>query len=476
MGEHAVALATLEDALATVGEGRPEAAALQIELAFNAFWAADYEGAVRRATEAVETARRGEDRMLLATALAIHAFALALGGDSAAAEESRVEAAELIDAAGDAAAARLDAFQHLGWAENFLGRFDASIAHLERGKELARATGQGQHLSVLDGGLTASLSLIGRLADARELAAGTVELARLSVNSQALVYGLAGMCWVATLGGDLAEAGECARELEGLVGEEVGAATNVYAAVSLADYHLQTGKPERGLELAEANCGGPDLPLVPRGRMPHYLETICRVQIGAGRIEAAEEAAERAERVAEDLGLAHAEALARRARAEVLLAQGKHAEAAEAALESARLAESSGSGLDVARARLVAGRALAAAGDRDRALEELTAAESALAAMEAERLRGEAARELRRLGRRIRGRAAGGAEADSGLAALTGREREIAELVTARKTNREIAEELVLSEKTIESHLRNVFAKLGVSKRAELARVVEGER
>jgi DNA-binding NarL/FixJ family response regulator len=56
------------------------------------------------------------------------------------------------------------------------------------------------------------------------------------------------------------------------------------------------------------------------------------------------------------------------------------------------------------------------------------------------------------------------------LASLSTREREVAELVTARHTNREIAEKLVLSEKTVESHLRNIFAKLGASSRVEVAR------
>ena len=62
------------------------------------------------------------------------------------------------------------------------------------------------------------------------------------------------------------------------------------------------------------------------------------------------------------------------------------------------------------------------------------------------------------------------------MEALTKREREIAELVTDRKTNKEIAAELFLSEKTIESHLRNVFVKLGVSSRVEVARAVERDR
>jgi DNA-binding NarL/FixJ family response regulator len=91
------------------------------------------------------------------------------------------------------------------------------------------------------------------------------------------------------------------------------------------------------------------------------------------------------------------------------------------------------------------------------------------------RVRDEMRRELRKLGARAekRGPAAGG---DSGVAALTKRELEIAELVTDRKTNREIAAALFLSDKTIESHLRNIFVKLGVSSRVDVARAVERDR
>jgi DNA-binding NarL/FixJ family response regulator len=60
-----------------------------------------------------------------------------------------------------------------------------------------------------------------------------------------------------------------------------------------------------------------------------------------------------------------------------------------------------------------------------------------------------------------------------GLETLTARELQVAQLVVDRKTNPEIAAELFLSNKTVESHLRNIFHKLSVSSRVELARAVE---
>jgi DNA-binding CsgD family transcriptional regulator len=101
----------------------------------------------------------------------------------------------------------------------------------------------------------------------------------------------------------------------------------------------------------------------------------------------------------------------------------------------------------------------------------LKRAEEELAGYGADRLRAEAVRDLRRLGVRVAGRQRRGA-AGEGLATLSGREREIAELVALGHTNREIAAQLFVSEKTVEGHLRNVFAKLDVSARAAVAEIV----
>jgi DNA-binding NarL/FixJ family response regulator len=120
-----------------------------------------------------------------------------------------------------------------------------------------------------------------------------------------------------------------------------------------------------------------------------------------------------------------------------------------------------------ARARLLQGQALAAAGERRSALEALIDAESTFDRYGALRRCSEAARELRRLGHRVLRPAADAADGP-----LTVREREIAELITAGRTNREVAEQLVLSTRTIEAHVRNIYGKLGVRSRVELARVI----
>jgi len=54
------------------------------------------------------------------------------------------------------------------------------------------------------------------------------------------------------------------------------------------------------------------------------------------------------------------------------------------------------------------------------------------------------------------------------LALLTAREREVAELVVSGLSNRDIASQLVLSVRTVESHVLNIMRKLGVSSRERI--------
>jgi DNA-binding CsgD family transcriptional regulator len=62
----------------------------------------------------------------------------------------------------------------------------------------------------------------------------------------------------------------------------------------------------------------------------------------------------------------------------------------------------------------------------------------------------------------------------TGTEPLTRREREVAGLAAAGASSREIAARLVLSVRTVDNHLQNVYGKLGVTSRDELARVLRG--
>ena len=63
----------------------------------------------------------------------------------------------------------------------------------------------------------------------------------------------------------------------------------------------------------------------------------------------------------------------------------------------------------------------------------------------------------------------------SGLAALTAREREILALVAAGMSNKEIAAELVISERTARTHVSNVLGKLNLTSRTQAALVAVRE-
>ncbi|MCK8438628.1 LuxR family transcriptional regulator [Streptomyces sp. D2-8] len=71
--------------------------------------------------------------------------------------------------------------------------------------------------------------------------------------------------------------------------------------------------------------------------------------------------------------------------------------------------------------------------------------------------------------------AASGKEPTAGLARLTPQQLRIARHVAEGATNREVAQRLAVSTRTVDYHLRNVFAALGVRSRIELARMVDQE-
>jgi DNA-binding CsgD family transcriptional regulator len=108
---------------------------------------------------------------------------------------------------------------------------------------------------------------------------------------------------------------------------------------------------------------------------------------------------------------------------------------------------------EAARCRVLVARACRALGDEDSAAMELDAARAVFADLGA-------APDLARLDTLAR------SAANAAFGPLTAREVEVVRLVAAGMTNRAIARELYLSEKTVAHHLSNVFGKLGLASRA----------
>lgn len=199
-------------------------------------------------------------------------------------------------------------------------------------------------------------------------------------------------------------------------------------------------------------------------------DLLTHIYLELGELDQAAQAAERAEARARRLGLTQLTATAACARAAVLYARGDPQAAGRIATEAAIVAEGAGNPLLTGRACSLAGVAAVSAGDRDTGLATLERAYALLSACGATREADRAAQQLRQLGQRVvhRPRVATGKT----LAALSHREREVANHVAEGKTNREIAAILFLSEKTIESHLVRIYDKLGLRSRTELAAVV----
>ncbi len=119
---------------------------------------------------------------------------------------------------------------------------------------------------------------------------------------------------------------------------------------------------------------------------------------------------------------------------------------------------------DAARVRRQLARALAETGDREGATRELRRAHEVFAHLGAERELDGTREQLRELGARPPTRSV-----TQGIAGLTGRELEIVRLVAARRSNKEIGSALGISARTASTHLSNIFSKLGVESRGELA-------
>jgi len=183
--------------------------------------------------------------------------------------------------------------------------------------------------------------------------------------------------------------------------------------------------------------------------LPAYIE----IMLAMGEVQEAREACRELEEVAESFDTDVLGAMAAHARGTVDLAEGD----AETALGSLRRAGQVWQRIEApylgARVRVLVGLACRALGDDDGAALEMEAARVVFEELGA-------APDLAGIDSFTQGTAA----APPG--GLTPRELQVLRLVSAGKTNKAIAAELSLSEKTVERHLSNIFAKLDVPSRA----------
>ena len=474
LGRHEQAHARLINAMGSLeDQASPAAAELMIALAMDGFSLMEYgrmrEWAERALTSAVALA----DRPLAAAATAVLAFASAADGAIATAEKRRREAAAMVaDLSDSQLAIHLDAAVHLAGAELYLDCYQDAQAHADRAISVGLSTGQSELVPLAYSILGQVKLLRGQLAEAGDLLDNAVDGARLSGNVQALAGNLINLSLTAAAAGDIEMALSTAQETVELT---VGLDQSLVCAagVALATALLEAGNPDRAVDVLLRTSGGDELLLIPGVWRARSLELLTRCWLALGRHEEAARAASLAAAVAATLTLRVARSMADRALAAVALTAGSPDTAAQHALSSAVAADGVGMPVDAALSRTLAGRALAQAGKSERAVAQLWQAAEQLQACGAVRYRAAAEFELRRLGQRIHRRTKPGDPHSSGISSLTSRELQIARLVVDRRTNPEIAEALFLSPKTVETHLRNLFHKLDVSSRAEVARVVE---
>lgn len=181
-----------------------------------------------------------------------------------------------------------------------------------------------------------------------------------------------------------------------------------------------------------------------------------QVEIGlqAGDRQAARRAADALDKTAEVYGSSGLRADATQARGMVATADGDTDVAMRQLTSAIRQWQGLGSPYRAARVRVWLAQAYRAAGEVDAADAELDAAAAAFEALHA---------------RVDVDRVAGLRLAVGPPAGLTRREADVLRVVATGRSNREAAEALVLSEKTVARHLHNIYAKLGVSSRTAAA-------
>jgi class 3 adenylate cyclase/DNA-binding CsgD family transcriptional regulator len=458
----------------------------------------DADRAAREARDLFEQAGDGQGALLAGLELA---FIEGFKGNAPAELEIMAQVADAAETAGDRLVTMRAVGRGMGWGYFICGRFADSEAVLRRALEMARADGKVYFETLCLTGLARTLAFAGRAGEAFPL---LEEAKRLNPAWRDSILGE----WeiiLRWLVGDSAAALALARELVawnagGLSRRRaIGIAFAALAAAVTDQMHdarrylelAQSAYGDKGWGIWSECCRYAEAVLVWRGgdakpAMAGLGETASRLMAMEGwpwaafpLVDLAEVAAEQGEADVAADAVAQLRTVTERTDPELYRGLAALAEAwAELATRSpdgpARAAAAAETAVEkipadyqlfAARARDVLGRSMASL-DRSQARAALEEAAVGFDAAGAVWRRDRALEALRRMGEA--GKRAAGRAAATGATTLTPRELDVARLAARGQTAPEIAQALFIGERTVESHLARIYAKLGVASKREL--------
>lgn len=340
----------------------------------------------------------------------------------------------------------------VGFCLLWLGELDQAEEWLKGLVEADRAAGADSVLAAPLGILAGVQARAGRLREATEAAREATEIADTGLDVFSLTLVLSASALVAAARGDEETCRAAAARIS-----ELGKASDLASSVAAAEQALGAIELSKGNgDAASEHLRRAAEQLELHGTAnPSFMLTdadLVEALMRVGRRAEAEEAFDRLLERAEATG-------DRWARSAVERCRGLLGPADEIESRLHRSLEILGDEYmlpEAARTRLVLGERLRRERRRSAARRELGLAQDGFERIGARLWADRAAREL------------AAAEGSAGND-LTARERDVCELVASGSTNREVAEALFLSTRTVEHHLRSAYRKLGVRSRSELA-------
>jgi DNA-binding CsgD family transcriptional regulator len=429
---------------------------VELSIGLSALWIESIEAARTHTTSAVEAAERLGDRRLLAYALGTHGAVLTLGGDPHAPEvlaralELQGEA-EIPELPWSPRALAADCARHtlrLDAAQELYGQLrEVAVARGDVRLEAWAVCGAG-HVAI-DAGAFSVAQALRETADELGEQTGLMDLAALRLGARLdasrgeveRCRALAARCLA-----QARAAGERLHELYALAvvgGLELSRGDAVAAAASL--------EPCQAIAVAH----GVRAPGPLRFAVDH-----AEVLAGTGHVDEAAALVDWFEELAVTSGAAWAGPLIDRSRGLVAAARGDLDEAVRLLEHAQAAGDLLPLPLERARTELCLGRVLRRVKRRAQARDALDRATAAFEALGSPLWAQQARDDRARIGGRVR---TGG---------LTATEAQVAVLVSEGRSNKEVARSLFVSPNTIEAHLTNVYTKLGVRSRNQLAKAL----